>query len=159
MDVILSILPNFLIHLFKLVINLFRPFTVKVNLIECYLNGLRRSDGEGGFTSGSRVHFRIEIINKKDKKFIINKICCRAMRQDKILQDDICCYNKDAYKKIALRSTYEPLSTIDISPQSSGHYDVILTPDGDLSRCDKLILFYKKGIKRRKIIIWEKERN
>ena len=81
------------------------------------------------------------------------------MHQDEILQDNICCYNKDAYKKIAFRSTYEPLSTIDISPQSSGHYDVILTPDGDLSRCDKLILFYKKGIKRRKIIIWEKERN
>ena len=159
MDIILSILPNFLIHLFKLVINLFRPFTVKVNLIECYLNGLRRSDGEGGFTGGSRVHFRIEIINKKDKKFIINKIYCRAMHQDEILQDNICCYNKDAYKKIAFRSTYEPLSTIDISPQSSEHYDVILTPDGDLSRCDKLILFYKKGIKRRKIIIWEKERN
>jgi hypothetical protein len=159
MDIILSILPNFLIHLFKLVINLFRPFTVKVNLIECYLNGLRRSDGEGGFIGGSRVHFRIEIINKKDKKFIINKIYCRAMHQDEILQDNICCYNKDAYKKIAFRSTYEPLSTIDISPQSSEHYDVILTPGGDLNRCDKLVLFYKKGIKKRKIIIWEKERN
>lgn len=159
MDIILSILPNFLIPLFKLVINLFRPFTVKVNLIECYLNGLRRSDGEGGFIGGSRVHFRIEIINKKDKKFIINKIYCRAMHQDEILQDNICCYNKDAYKKIAFRSTYEPLSTIDISPQSSEHYDVILTPGGDLNRCDKLVLFYKKGIKKRKIIIWEKERN
>ena len=159
MDVIHSILPNFLIHFFKLVINLFRPFTVKVNLIECYLNGLRRSDGEGGFIGGSRVHFRIEIINKKDKKFIINKIYCRAMHQDEILQDNICCYNKDAYKKIAFRFTYEPLSTIDISPQSSEHYDVILTPGGDLNRCDKLVLFYKKGIKKRKIIIWEKERN
>ena len=159
MDIILSILPNSLIHLFKQVINLFRPFTVKVNLIECYLNGLRRSDGEGGFIGGSRVHFRIEIINKKDKKFIINKIYCRAMHQDEILQDNICCYNKDAYKKIAFRSTYELLSTIDISPQSSEHYDVILTPGGDLNRCDKLVLFYKKGIKKRKIIIWEKERN
>lgn len=159
MDIILSILSNFLIHLFKLVINLFRPFTVNVNLIECYLNGLRRSDGEGGFIGGSRVHFRIEIINKKDKKFIINKIYCRAMHQDEILQDNICCYNKDAYKKIAFRSTYEPLSTIDISPQSSERYDVILTPGGDLDRCDKLVLFYKKEIKKRKIIIWEKERN
>lgn len=159
MDIILSILSNFLIHLFKLVINLFRPFTVNVNLIECYLNGLRRSDGEGGFIGGSRVHFRIEIINKKDKKFIINKIYCRAMHQDEILQDNICCYNKDAYKKIAFRSTYEPLSTIDISPQSSERYDVILTPGGDLNRCDKLVLFYKKEIKKRKIIIWEKERN
>ena len=159
MDFILSILPNFLVYLFKSAMNIFRAFKFKVNLIECRLDGLRSSDAEGGFVGGSHAHFRIEIINKKDKKFIINKICCRAMRQDKILQDDICCYNKDAYKKIALRSTYEPLSTIDISPQSSGHYDVILTPDGDLSRCDKLILFYKKGIKRRKIIIWEKERN
>ena len=159
MDIILSILPNFLIHFFKLVINLFRPFTVKVNLIECYLNGLRRSDGEGGFIGGSRVHFRIEIINRKDKKFIISKIYCQAMYQGKILQDNICCYDKSSYKKIALRSTYEPLFTIDVSPESSARYDVILTPGGDLSQCDKLILFYKKGIKRRKIIIWEKERN
>ena len=159
MDVILSILPNFLIHFFKLVINLFRPFTVKVNLIECYLNGLRRSDGEGGFTSGSRVHFRIEIINKKDKKFIINKMCCKAMRKGKIVQDNILCYNKDTYKKIALRSTYEPLSTIDVLPQSSVQYDVLITPNGDLTQCDKIVFSYSKGIKRRKIVIWKKEHN
>lgn len=159
MDFILSFLSNFLVYLFKPAINLFRSFTVKVNLIECSLDGLRSSDGEGGFIGTSYVRFRIEIINRKDKKFIINKICCRATQQNEILQDNICCYNKDAHKKIAFRSTYEPLSTIDISPQSSEHYDVILTPDGNLSRCDKLVLFYKKGIKQRKIIIWEKERN
>ena len=105
MDIILSILPNFLIHLFKLVINLFRPFTVKVNLIECYLNGLRSSDGEGGFVGGSHARFRIEIINRKDKKFIINKMCCKAVHEGKIMQDKILCYNKDTYEKIALRST------------------------------------------------------
>ena len=78
MDFILSFLSNFLVYLFKPAINLFRSFTVKVNLIECSLDGLRSSDGEGGFIGGSRVHFRIEIINRKDKKFIISKIYCRA---------------------------------------------------------------------------------
>lgn len=157
MDFILSFLSNFLVYLFKPAINLFRSFTVKVNLIECSLDGLRSSDGEGGFIGGSRVHFRIEINNRKDKKFIISKIYCRAMYQGKILQDNICCYDKSSYKKIALRSTYEPLFTIDVSPESSARYDVILTPGGDLSQCDKLILFYKKGIIKSKIIVWVKD--
>ena len=159
MPFILSILPNFLVCVFKSVINLFKPFTVKVNLIECRLDGPRRSDGEGGFIGTSYVRFRIEIINRKDKKFIINKICCRATQQNEILHDNICCYNKDAHKKIAFHSTYEPLSTIDISPQSSVQYEVIITPGGDLTQCDKLLFSYSKGIKRRKIVIWEKERN
>lgn len=159
MNFILSFLSNFLVYLFKPAINLFRSFTVKVNLIECNLDGLRSSDGEGGFIGGSRVHFRIEIINRKDKKFIINKMCCKAMREGKIVQDNILCYNKDTYKKIALRSTYDPLSTIDVLPQSSVQYDVLITPNGDLTQCDKIVFSYSKGIKRRKIVIWKKEHN
>lgn len=156
MEFVLSLLLNCIGYLLKPVTNLFRAFTVKVNLIECRLDKLRSPDGEGGFTNGSRVHFRIEIINRKDKQFIISKIYCRAMSQGKILQDNICCYNKDTYKKIALRPTYDTLSTLDISPQSSEHYEVILAPGGDLSRCDELILFYTKGIKKRKITVWKK---
>ena len=159
MDFILSILPNVLVHLFKSAMNIFRAFTVKVNLIECRLDGLRNSDGEGGFVGGSHAHFRIEIINRKDKKFIINKMCCKAMREGKIVQDNILCYNKDTYKKIALRSTYEPLSTIDVLPQSSVQHDVLITPNGDLTQCDKIVFSYSKGIKRRKIVIWKKEHN
>ena len=49
MDFILSILPNFLVYLFKSAMNIFRAFKFKVNLIECRLDGLRSSDGEGGF--------------------------------------------------------------------------------------------------------------
>ena len=159
MDFILSILPNVLVHLFKSAMNIFRAFKFKVNLIECRLDGLRSSDGEGGFVGGSHAHFRIEIINRKDKKFIINKMCCKAMREGKIVQDNILCYNKDTYKKIALRSTYEPLSTIDVLPQSSVQYDVLITPNGDLTQCDKIVFSYSKGIKRRKIVIWKKEHN
>ena len=135
---------------------MFRSFKVTVDLIECNLGKPRIPDGEGGFTNSSHINFRIAIINKKDKKYIISKICCRAMCQGEILQDNICCYDKSTYRKIALRSIYEPLLTIDVSPQSSAHYDVILTQGDDLSRCDKLILFYKKGIIRSKIIVWEK---
>ena len=159
MDFILSILPNFLVYLFKSAMNIFRAFKIKVNLIECHLDGPRNSDGVGGFTDSSRVHFRIEILNRKDKKFIINKMCCKAMREGKIVQDNILCYNKDTYKKIALRSTYEPLSTIDVLPQSSVQYDVLITPNGDLIHCDKIVFSYSKGIKRRKIVIWKKEHN
>ena len=79
------------------------------------------------------------------------------MCQGKILQDNICCYNKDTYKKFALQPTYEPLSTLDVLPQSSVQYEVIITPGGDLTQCDKLLFSYSKGIKRRKIVIWEKE--
>ena len=83
-------------------------------------------------------------------------MCCKAMREGKIVQDNILCYNKDTYKKIALRSTYEPLSTIDVLPQSSVQYDVLITPNGDLTQCDKILFSYSKGIKQRKIVVWEK---
>lgn len=53
------------------------------NLIECRLDGLSSSDGEGGFVGGSHAHFRIEIINRKDKEFIINKMCCKAIHKEK----------------------------------------------------------------------------
>ncbi len=156
MEFVLSLLLNCIGYLFKPAINLFRSFTVKVDLIECRLDKPRIPDGEGGFKNGSRIHFRMEIINKKDKKFILSEIYCRAMCQGEILKDNICCYNRGACKKIGFQSTYEELSTIDISPQCSKHYDVILTSGNDLSHCDKLILFYKKGVMKRKITVWRK---
>lgn len=156
MEFIFSLLQNCLGYLIKPVLNIFRSFNVAVDSVECRLGKPRISDGEGGFTNGSHFSFRIEIKNKKDKKYIISEIFCRAMCQGEILQDNIGCYDRSTYKKIAHRSTYEPLRTIDVSPQSSARYDVILTLSGDLSRCDKLIIFYKKGIIRNKIIVWEK---
>lgn len=157
MEFVLSLLLNCVGYLIKPVINIFRPFKVTAELIECNLGKPRIPDGEGGFTNGSRINFKIEIINKKDKKHIISKICCRAMCRGEILQDNICCYDRSTYRKIAFRPTYEQLLTIDVSPESSAHYDVLLTPGGDLSECDKLILFYKKGIINNKIIVWAKD--
>lgn len=145
MEFVLSLLLNCVGYLFKPAMNLFRAFKVNVNLIEFVLDKPRKPDGEGGFTNGSRAHFIIEIINRKDKKFIISKVHCSAMCRGKILQDNICCYNKDTYKKIALRPTYVPLSTLDISPQSSVQYDVLMIPGGDLTQCDKLVFFLFKG--------------
>ena len=159
MEFLFSLLVNCAGYLFKSVMNLFRVFKVNVNLIECRLDKPRKPDGEGGFLNGSHALFIIEIINRKDKKFIISKIHCSAMCQGKILQDNICCYNTDMYKKIAFRPTYEPLSTLDVLPQSSVQCKFIITPGGDLTQCDKLIFSYSKGIKRRIIVIWEKERN
>ena len=157
MEFVLSLFLNCVGYLFKPAMNLFRVLKVNVQLIECRLDKSSKPDGEGGFTNGSRAHFMIEIINRKDKKFIISKLHCSAMCQGKILQDNICCYNKDTYKKLALQPTYEPLSTLDVLPQSSVQYEVIITPGGDLTQCDKLLFSYSKGIKRRKIVIWEKE--
>jgi hypothetical protein len=86
-------------------------------------------------------------------------MCCKAMREGKIVQDNILCYKKDTCKKIALRSSYDPLSTIDVLPQSSVQYDVLITPNVDLTQCDKIVFSYSKGIKQRKIVIWKKEHN
>ena len=156
MEVILSLLLNCVGYLIKPVINIFRSFKVTAELIECNLGKPRIPDGEGGFTNGSHINFRIAIINKKDKKYIISKICCRAMCQREILQDNIRCYDRSTYKKIALRSTYEPLLTIDVSPQSSAHYDVILTPGSDLSQCDQIVFSYKKGFMKRNVVVWKR---
>ena len=158
LNFVLMLLQNLVGYLFKPVMNLFKVFKVNAQLIECKLDKPRKPDGEGGFTNGSRAHFIIEIINRKDKKFIISKLHCSAICQGKILQDNICCYNNAVYKKIALRPTYEPLSTLDVSPQSSVQYEIIITPSGDLTHCDTLIFNYTKGIKQRKIVVWEKER-
>ena len=156
MEVILSLLLNCVGYLIKPVINIFRSFKVTAELIECNLGKPRIPDGEGGFTNGSHINFRIEIINKKDKKHIISKICCRAMCRGEILQDNICCYDRSTYRKIAFRPTYEQLLTINVSPQSSAHYDVILTPGGDLSQCDQIVFSYKKGIMKRNVVVWKK---
>ena len=156
MEVILSLLLNCVGYLIKPVINIFRSFKVTAELIECNLGKPRIPDGEGGFTNGSHINFRIEIINKKDKKHIISKICCRAMCRGEILQDNICCYDRSTYRKIAFRPTYEQLLTIDVSPQSSAHYDVILTPGGDLSQCDQIVFSYKKGFMKRNVVVWKK---
>ena len=104
----------------------------------------------------------IEIINRKDKKFIISKLHCNAMCQGKILQDNICYYNNDTYKKFGLKPTlqptHEPLSTLDVLPKSSVQYEVIITPGGDLTQCDKLLFSYSKGIKRRKLLYWKRNK-
>ena len=157
MEFVLSLLQNCVGYLIKPVINMFRPLKVTVDLIECNLGKPKIPDSEGGFINGSRINFKIEIINKKGKKYIISKIRCRAMCRGEMLQDNICCYDRSTYRKIAFRPTYEPLLTIDVLPESSAHYDVLLNPDGDLSECDKLILFYKKGIINNKIIVWAKD--
>ena len=127
MEFILSLFLNCVGGVFKSVINIFKSFTVKVDLIECRLDRIKVPDGAGGFLGGSRVEFIIEIINRKDKKFIINEMCCVAMQKGKILQDNICCYNKDKCRKIALSSIYEPLSTINRRKSDSVHSRMVLT--------------------------------
>lgn len=79
MEFVLSLFLNCVGYLFKPAMNLFRVLKVNVQLIECRLDKSSKPDGEGGFTNGSRAHFMIEIINRKDKKFIISKLHCSAM--------------------------------------------------------------------------------
>ena len=156
MEFILSLLNSFS-FLFKSIKNLFKSFTVNINGIECVLDKPAAPDGEGGYINGSYAYFRIEIINRKDKKFILEKLHCKAMSQNEILLDHIHCYNKNSCEKIATKPIYDELSFLNIQPQSSVSCEVKLTPNGDLSKCDKLVFFYKKGIRQKKIVIWEKE--
>lgn len=155
MDIILSFV-NTLSFLFQPILNLFRTLKVNAVVVDCHLDIPKIPDGECGYIHGSYAHFKIEIINRKDKKIILSDIFCKALCQDEIIQDNICCYDKGTYKRIAAAPTYERLTTLNVPSQSSIKYDIIIKSNEDLSQCDKLILSYTKGIKKRKIIVWEK---
>lgn len=142
--------------LHKLTEKHFGAFKINATNADCVLGKTPIPDGEGGYYNGSRVEFRLEIINRKDKKIVLSDIHCKAMCQRELLRDKICCYNKNGYNKVAAVRVYEPITAIDIEPKSSSSYDIKLSLDGDLSQCDKLVFYYKQSIKFKRIIVWEK---
>ena len=143
-------------RLFSIVSNAFQPFEVNITDVECVMDKPPELDGEGGYIGGSRAQFRLEIINRKNKKFILSDIHCKAMCRSELLRDRICCCDKNSYKNVAAVRVYEPITTLDIEPQSSRSCDIRLSLDGDLSQCDKLVFYYKPGAKHKKRDVWTK---
>ncbi len=136
--------------------NLFKKLTIKIDDVDCHLSKPPIPDGEGGFFYGSYAYFTLSYINRKDKHVIIENIHCVATQNDVILQDNIACKDKNSKKLIAKRPVYDHIFTLDITPQSSGKYEIVLNSSSDLSKCDKLTFCYSKGIRKSKIVIWQK---
>lgn len=132
-----------------------QPFEVNITDVECVMDKPPASDGEGGNVGGSRCQFRLEIINRKNRKFILSDIHCKAMCKHELLRDKIRCCDKSSYKTVAAVRVYEPIATLDIEPQSSMSCDIRLSLGGDLSQCDKLVFYYKPDFKYRKIVVWK----
>ena len=142
-------------RMFNVVSDALQPFEVNIADVECVMVKPPESDGEGGNVGGSHCQFRLEIINRKNRKFILTDIHCKAMCKHELLRDKIRCYEKSSYKTVAAVRVYDPIPTLDIEPQSSMACDIRLSLGGDLSQCDKLVFFYKPDFKYRKIVVWK----
>ena len=141
--------------LFNVVVNACQSFEINITDVECVMDKPPEPDGEGGYIHGSRALFRLEIINRKNKKFILSNIHWKALCQGEVLQDKICCCNNNIHKKVAAVTVCETITALDIEPQSSVSYNIRLSLGGDLSRCDELIFYYKPGTKCRKLVVWK----
>lgn len=151
-DFLINLLSTFIIP----ISNLFKKLTIKIDDVDCHLSKPPVPDGVGGFHYGSYAHFTLSYINRKNKTFIIENIHCIATQNDVILQNNIVCKDKNSKKLIAKCPVYNHISTIDITPQSSGKYEIVINSSSDLSKCDKLTFCYSKGIQKNKIVIWQK---
>lgn len=138
----------------------FFPNIGKVNLkisnVEMNLDIPRESDGEGGFIHGSRGSFSVEIINKKGITVILEDFYCIAYCGDSIIQDDIHCKDKATYRKIAMRPTYDDVSSFSIPAKEMRHLDIVINSNKDLSQCNKVALTYLQGKKRRKVTVYDR---
>lgn len=122
--------------------------------VEIHL-GTGEPDGEGGYF-GTGVDFSLIIINKKNKNMFLEKIVCEFYNKGKIMCTTAC-YNKESYKRVASRTIYDKIVHIEILPKSCKDINVCVRPSGDMTECDKVILIYSWGFKRRKKVIWTRE--
>lgn len=142
-------------RMFNVVSDALQPFEVNITDVECVMEKPPESDGYGGYVGGSRCQFRLEIINRKNRKFILSDIHCKAMCKHELLRDKIRCCDISSYKKVAAVRVYEPIATLDIEPQSSMSCDIRLSLGGDLSQCDELVFYYQPDFKYRKKVVWK----
>ena len=147
----------------ELLINLFPSLAEKfasyfgkiifnVSKAEMKLDKPKEPDGEGGFNHGSYGNFILEIINKKGVDVILEDIHCVAYCGETALQNT-------TYRKIAMRSTYDALSSLTIPPKGIVSFDVDIRPSKDLSKCDKIALSYKISKKRKEITVYKRDGN
>ena len=127
--------------------------TFNVSKVEMKLDKPKEPDGEGGFNHGSYGNFTLEIINKKGVDVILEDIHCVAYCGETVLQNNICCNNRATYHKIAMRPTFDALSSLSIPPKGIATFDVAIRPSADLSTCDKIALSYRIGTKRKETVV------
>ena len=154
----------------ELLINLFPSLAEKfasyfgkiifnVSKAEMKLDKPKEPDGEGGFNHGSYGNFTLEIINKKGVDVILEDIHCVAYCGETVLQNNICCNNRATYRKIAMRPTYDALSSLSIPPKWIISFDIGIRPNKDLSKSDKIALSYRIGTKRKEIAVYKQDGN
>lgn len=154
----------------ELLINLFPSLAEKfasyfgkiifnVSKAEMKLDKPKEPDGEGGFNQGSYGNFTLEIINKKGVDVILEDIHCVAYCGETVLQNNICCNNRATYRKIAMRPTYDALSSLSIPPKGIISFDIGIRPNKDLSKSDKIALSYRIGTKRKEIAVYKQDGN
>ena len=154
----------------ELLINLFPSLSEKfasyfgkiifnVSKAEMKLDKPKEPDGEGGFNHGSYGNFTLEIINKKGVDVILEDIHCVAYCGETVLQNNICCNNRATYRKIAMRPTYDALSSLSIPPKGIISFDIGIRPNKDLSKSDKIALSYRIGTKRKEIAVYKQDGN
>ena len=154
----------------ELLINLFPSLAEKfasyfgkiifnVSKAEMKLDKPKEPDGEGGFNHGSYGNFTLEIINKKGVDVILEDIHCVAYCGETVLQNNIRCNNRATYRKIAMRPTYDALSSLSIPPKGIISFDIGIRPNKDLSKSDKIALSYRIGTKRKEIAVYKQDGN
>ena len=117
----------------------------------------KEPDGEGGFNHGSYGNFTLEIINKKGVDVILEDIHCVAYCGETVLQNNICCNNRETYRKIAMRSTYDALTSLAIPSKGIVSLDVGIRPSKDLSKCNKIALSYTTSKKPKEITVYKRD--
>ena len=148
----------------ELLINLFPSLAEKiaphcgeivfnVSKVKMTLDKPKEPDGEGYYIHGSYGNFTLEIINKKGVQVILEDIHCIAYCGETVLEDNICCDDRATCRVIAMRRTYDTLSSLSIPPKEIVSFDLAIRPSEDLSTCDKIALSYRIGKKRKEIVI------
>ena len=137
----------------------FGKITFNVSKVEMALDKPKEPDGEGGFNHGSYGNFTLEIINKKGVDVILEDIHCVAYCGETVLQNNICCNNRETYRKIAMRSTYDALTSLAIPPKGIVSLDIGICPSKDLSKCNKIALSYTTSKKRKEITVYKRDGN
>jgi len=154
---VIELLINLFPSLAEKLASYFGKITFNVSKVEMKLDKPKEPDGDGGFNHGSYGNFTLEIINKKGVDVILEDIHCVAYCGETVLQNNICCNNRATYRKIAMRPTYDALSSLSIPPKGIMSFDIGIRPSKDLSKCDKIALSYRIGTKRKEIAVYKQD--
>ena len=155
----IELLINLFPSLAEKLASYFGKITFNVSKVEMKLDKPKEPDGDGGFNHGSYGNFTLEIINKKGVDVILEDIHCVAYCGETVLQNNICCNNRETYRKIAMRSTNDALTSLAIPPKGIVSLDIGICPSKDLSKCNKIALSYTTSKNRKEITVYKRDGN